>query len=146
MLKPVQTHRPASAHGAAAPLPKVIAKNAFTRLYDANQADNLKQRPGWPDQAGQKVKLAGGAQLEALGIARLPRGSKAAQAINAVIKEGVDGDQSAYKLKVGKATFLVVGSFPEDAARDQIWIFDAKGHTQIASAVPNETTGKLIWS
>src|SRR4051812_38399609 len=119
MLKRVHHAPAASTHSTSAPLPKVVAKNAFTRLYDANQSEQLNKRPGWPT-GNQKVKLTGGAELDALGVEKLPKGSKAAHAIAALLKEGIDGDQDAYKLKVGKETFLVVAAFPEDAARDQV--------------------------
>ena len=146
MIKPIHSHPAAPSHHAHAVNPKVVAKNAFTKLYDANQSEDLAKRPGWPDAPGQVKKLTGGAELEALGVEKLPKGSKAAQAIAKLVAEGLDGDQSAYRLKVGKETYLVVAAFPEDAARDQIWIFDAKGQKQIAQATPNEETGKLLWS
>jgi len=142
-IKPViAPHLPA--HHGSAVKPAVVAKNAFTRLYAANQSDDLAKRPGYP-APGHPMKLAGGATLEDLGLKKLPHGSAAAKAVAKVIREGVDGDQDAFKLKVGGKTFLVVGVFPEDAARDQIWIWDAKGQHQVAYAEPNEETGKLHW-
>jgi hypothetical protein len=143
MVKPIQHHR--VGHTGGGVRSEVIARNAFTRFYDANQADDINKRPGWPYEAGETRKLNGGATLESLGVAHLPRGSVAAKAIHKIVREGVDGDQDAFKLTVGNHHYLVVGSFPEDAARDQLFLFDAKGEHLIAKATPDEMTGKLRW-
>src|SRR5205085_6101188 len=96
-IKVAQKNPGAAVHHAAPPS-QLIARNAFTHLYNANQNGNLAKRPGWPDAPGEVAKLNGGAVLQALGIDHLPKGSKAAHAIQKVIHEGVDGDQSAYHL------------------------------------------------
>ncbi len=146
MLKSIHARTVAASRPAAAQASLVVAKNAFNHLYDANQRDDITRRPGWPYDAGQVTKLTGGAELAGFDLEKLPKGSKAVKDLKVFVDEGVDGDQCAFHLKVGNTTYLVVAAFPEDAARDQIWVYDAKGQKLMAEAQPNEDTGKLHWS
>jgi hypothetical protein len=111
-----------------------IVKDTLKHVYDANK---FPFKPG-------AVTVPGGGKIQMTDFDKLPKDTAAFKAIDKVMQEGVDGDQLSYKLTIGKKDYLVVASFPEDASRDQVWIWDAKGNKPVAYGTPNDD-GKLVW-
>ena len=121
-------------HVSSQPPAATVVKNSLKHVYDANK---------FPFKAGA-VTVPGGGKLEMTDFDKLPKSSAAFKAIDKVMQEGVDGDQMSFKLKLGGKEYTVVASFPEDASRDQVWVWDAKGNSAVAYGTPNDD-GKLVW-